>query len=72
VYRDLFRCALDAEAVADIRRAVNQSQPLGNSRFYATISRTTGVRREPKPRGRPTTVRRSEDVRIEDQAELGL
>jgi hypothetical protein len=51
---------------------VNQSQPLGNSRFYATISRTTGVRREPKPRGRPTTVRRSEDVRIEDQAELGL
>jgi putative transposase len=63
-YRDLFRSALDADAIADIRRAMNQSQPLGDSRFYATISRMTGLRREPKPRGRPKTLQRSEDARV--------
>lgn len=63
-YRDLFRSALGAEVIADIRQAVNQAQPLGDSRFYATISRITGLRREPKPRGRPKGALRSEDVRV--------
>jgi putative transposase len=52
-YRALFRPELDAEAIADIRLALNQGQPLGNSRFLARIEQATGQRREVKPRGRP-------------------
>ncbi len=52
-YRGLIRARLDQEAIADIRLALNQSQPLGNERFYARIEQMTGIRREPKPRGRP-------------------
>ena len=52
-YRALFRPELDAEAVADIRLALNQGQPLGNSRFLDSIELATGQRREAKPRGRP-------------------
>ena len=37
------------EAVADIRLALNQTQPLGNSRFLDVIEQATGQRREPKP-----------------------
>jgi putative transposase len=49
----LFRPELDTEAIADIRLALNQGQPLGNSRFLARIEQATGQRREVKPRGRP-------------------
>lgn len=52
-YRTLFRPQLDAESVSDIRMALHQSQPLGNSRFLASIKRMTGQKREAKPRGRP-------------------
>ena len=52
-YRSLFRAQLDHDAIRDIRLALNQSQPLGNSRFYAKIEAMTGQRREAKPRGRP-------------------
>ena len=52
-YRRLFRVALDNEDISDIRLALNQNQPLGNSRFYAKVEAMTGQRREPKPRGRP-------------------
>jgi putative transposase len=52
-YRALFRGHLDGTAIDDIRLALNQGQPLGNSRFYAAIERITGIRREAKPRGRP-------------------
>ena len=58
-YRDLFRAQLDSKAIDDIRLALNQNQPLGNSRFYARIEAATGQRREAKPRGRPR-VRRDE------------
>ena len=58
-YRSLFRAQLDNEAINDIRLALNQSQPLGNSRFYMKIEAMTGQRREAKPRGRPR-VRRDE------------
>ena len=52
-YRRLYRADLDQEAIDDIRLALNQNQPLGDSRFYAKVEAMTGQRREPKPRGRP-------------------
>ncbi len=52
-YRALFRAELDAEAIGDIRLALNQGQPLGGSRFIDSIERATGQRREVRPRGRP-------------------
>ena len=52
-YRDLCRAQLDRQAIDDIRLALNQNQPLGNSRFYAKIEAMTGQRRQAKPRGRP-------------------
>src|SRR3990167_10719164 len=52
-YRALFRTELDAEAIGDIRMALDQGQPLGNSRFIDNIERATGQRREARPRGRP-------------------
>jgi putative transposase len=52
-YRALFRPHLDRAAIDDIRLALNQNQPLGNSRFYARIEKLTGQRREARPRGRP-------------------
>ena len=67
-YRALFRSALDIEVIADIRQAANQNQPLGNARFYETIYRMTGMRREPKPRGRPKTGPRPNGSCVEDAA----
>jgi putative transposase len=61
-YRALFRTELDAEAVTDIRLALNQGQPLGDSRFYARIQRATGVRREPRPRGRPRKTQEAQEA----------
>ena len=52
-YRGLFRGQPDRAAIDDIRLALNQSQPLGNARFYAKIEQMTGQRREARPRGRP-------------------
>jgi putative transposase len=52
-YRALFRAHLGCAVIHDIRLALNQSQPLGNERFYAKIEQMTGIRREAKPRGRP-------------------
>ncbi len=61
-YRALFRHELDDEAVADIRLALNQGQPLGNGRFLDTIERMTGQRREVRPRGRPKKADSSQKV----------
>ena len=52
-YRALFRAHLDKAVIADIRLALNQSQPLGDSRFYAGIESVIGERRQARPRGRP-------------------
>jgi len=52
-YRELFDHVLPDKTLADIRLALNQTQPLGNSRFYDAIEQATGQRREGKPRGRP-------------------
>jgi putative transposase len=52
-YRALFRTELYEEAISDLRLAINQNQPLGNTRFFDKIDTMTGQRREPRPRGRP-------------------
>lgn len=51
-YRALFDAHLDEAAIGDIRLALNQGQPIGNSRFYAAIEKMTGNRREVRTRGR--------------------
>jgi len=55
-YRALFRPELESEAIGDIRMALDQGQPLGDSRFIDSIERATGQSRDPKPRGRPGKV----------------
>jgi putative transposase len=52
-YRALFDQVLPDKTLADIRLAMHQTQPLGNSRFLEAIEQATGQRREAKPRGRP-------------------
>ncbi|MFH1818699.1 MAG: transposase [Pseudomonadota bacterium] len=53
VYRALFRSELDDEAITDIRHALAQGQPLGESRFANIICQAAGVRRTNGQRGRP-------------------
>jgi putative transposase len=53
-YRSLFRAHLDQTMITDIRLALNQDQPLGDSRFREKIEQMTGVRREARKRGRPS------------------
>ena len=69
-YRALFRARLESAAIDDIRLALNQNQPLGNSRFYSKIEKITGERREARPRGRPMT--NNGTTKAEGQGELGL
>ena len=51
--RALFEQVLSDKTLTDIRLALNQTQPLGNNRFFDAIEQATGERRETKPRGRP-------------------
>jgi putative transposase len=69
-YRALFRSQLDKDTVDDLRLALNQNQPLGNSRFYAKIEKMTGTRREAKPRGRPRVKAEQAAAKDERQDEL--
>lgn len=69
-YRALFRSELDNEAIGDIRLALNQGQPLGNSRFLDRIERVTGQRCEVKSRGRPR--KKTSDHTGLDGHQLGL
>jgi putative transposase len=62
-YRALFRAHLDQALITDIRLALNQDQPLGDSRFREKIEQMTGVRREAKKRGRPPKL----DSNLRDQ-----
>ena len=71
-YRTLFRSQLDDEAIGDIRLALNQNQPLGNSRFYAMIEAMTGRKREPRPRGRPKRQPDHSQARDSTQGELPI
>ena len=45
-YRTLFGSELDQVAIADIRLALDQGQPLGKGRFLDHIEKMTGQRRE--------------------------
>ncbi|HUX31103.1 MAG TPA: hypothetical protein VMV78_10845 [Thiobacillus sp.] len=67
-YRDLFRSQLGSKAIDDIRLALSQNQPLGDSRFYTKIEAMTGQRREARPR-----MQRDESPSHDaGQGELGL
>jgi putative transposase len=72
VYRDLLRTALDDAPLADLRMALNQDQPVGNSRFYAQIEAMTGQRRELRKRGRPNKNNEKEPLQNTGQQELPL
>ena len=61
-YRALFRAELDAEAIDDIRLALNQNQPLGGNRFHTHIEKKLSERREARPRGRPRLTENAADV----------
>ena len=71
-YRELFQVQLDSRTIEDMRLALNQNQPLGNSRFYAKIETMTGQKREAKPRGRPRKHHDAPPARDVGQGELGL
>ena len=70
-YRALFRSQLEHAAIDDIRLALNQSQPLGNSRFLTQVEKATGMRREARPRGRPQ-VREIPEIEDERQGQLSI
>jgi putative transposase len=71
-YRALFRPKLDSPAIDDIRLALQQGQPLGNSGFLARIEAITGARREAKPRGRPRKDAATACRASDDQSDLRL
>jgi len=69
-YRALFQSELDREAINNIRLALNQSQPLGDTRFLDRIEQMVGVRREARPRGRPRKLTGAvEQVHLQSQSQ---
>jgi putative transposase len=71
-YRGLFRTEREAEAIADIRPALNQNQVLGNPRFHRKIEKVSGERREARPHGRPRSVPASGAGEQGGQGEWGV
>jgi putative transposase len=69
-YRGLFRSELDQEAVAGIRLALMQRQPLDGVRFKEAINSVTGIRRTQARRGRPK--KGPEEVCMENQTDFGF
>ena len=70
-YRELFRSELDDAALADIRLALAQGQPLGSERFSEIMCAAAGVRRAQKKPGRPM-IKRDQSERVEDQSDFGF
>ncbi len=70
-YRALFRSELDDEALADIRLALAQGQPLGSERFGEMMCAAVGVRRTQRRPGRPI-VKHEQSEQIEDQSDFGF
>ena len=58
-YRALFRSELDDDALADIRLALAQGQPLGSERFSEMMCAAVGVRRAQKKAGQADSQARS-------------
>lgn len=71
-YRALFRASLDDAAIDDIRLALNQNQPLGNTKFYNQIEKRLGERREARPRGRPLVEKTAAETELPGQGRLVL
>lgn len=69
-YRALFRSELDEEALADIRLALSQGQPLGQGCFADQICAAVGVRRTQKKPGRPAGA--AEPINCESQIDFGF
>jgi len=69
-YRAVFRSELDEEALADIRLALSQWQPLGQGRFGDQICAAVGVRSTRKKPGRPAG--KVEPINRESQADFGF
>jgi len=70
-YRGLFRSQLDDEALADIRLALAQGQPLGSERFAEKMCAAVGVRRAQSKPGRPAS--ELHDLGTDDsQADFGF
>jgi putative transposase len=67
-YRALFRPELDHEALADIRLALNQGQPLGKGRFIDQVENMLGRRCEVRPRGRPRKLKDPSESKGHQQA----
>lgn len=70
-YRALFRSQLDADALDDIRLALNQGQPLGSDRFSERICAEAGIRRARKRPGRPAGTSKQPDDN-QDQTDFGF
>ena len=68
-YRGLFHSELDDAALADIRLALAQEQPLGSERFSEMMCAAAGVRRAQRKPGRPM-VKRDPSMRVEDQSDF--
>jgi len=71
-YRNGFRAEFDTEALSDIRQALTQNQPLGNSPFYAKLETLTGQLCSPKPRARPKKPKDNRHEKNLKQGELPL
>lgn len=70
-YRGLFRSELDTEALADIRLALAQGQPLGSERFSEIMCAAVGMRRAQKRPGRPAA-KSNQGEQARDQADFGF
>jgi len=70
-YGALFRSELDNAAIADIRLAVSQGQPLGSDRFSEAMCAATGVRRSQKRPGRPAALLEQTNF-TENQPDFGF
>jgi putative transposase len=70
-YRALFRSQMDEEAIADIRLALTQGQPLGSDRFSEAMCAATGIRRSRKRPGRPAVVS-EQTTSAETQPDFGF
>lgn len=71
-YRALSGAQLDAEAVTDLRLALNQNPPIGDSRFLAKVARALGARREARAKRSPRALRQADVTGAGAQTELGL
>ena len=62
---------LDGDALADIRLALAQGQPLGSERFSEIVCAAVGIRRAHRKPGR-TMVKHVQSDRVEDQSDFGF